>query len=320
MKLGIHSVEIAMPLGRMSVEGMSRDLGVRPSELLEEIGVFEKPVLEPGQEIFEYGLNAARQVLAGAKISKSDIGIVIFASCGVSRRQMWSPAAWIQNQLGAAGRYAFDLQNGCNSGNLALQVAGRLQEASERPFALVVVADALSAMIDYTDPTHKKYFCFADGAAAVLLAKADYKYEIGAFSSITKGEYADHIWWEKNSPKLFVREDEDESKLLVEEYRHEYPQRVRNVLAKEGLTVSQIDHVFMNQADHSLLNRLAAALTIPMATIHASYRHFGHIGGSDIFLALKEREKAGLIKKGQRIFLSTSGFGYSWGASLLTRV
>ncbi len=89
-KIGIHSIEIALPLGRITVEDMARHSGAAPAELLEEIGVFEKPVLEVGQEIFTYGVQAAKQVLDGAKISCSDLGLVIFASCGVSRRQMWS--------------------------------------------------------------------------------------------------------------------------------------------------------------------------------------------------------------------------------------
>ena len=69
-----------------------------------------------------------------------------------------------------------------------------------------------------------------------------------------------------------------------------------------------------------LLPRLAVALGIPLDKIHSSYRNHGHLGGSDIYLGLKTREAEGLIKKGDRMLLSSSAFGFSWGSSLLTKV
>ncbi len=260
-------------------------------------------------------------MIAAAGISPKEIGVVVFGSCGVSQRQMWSPAAWVQNQIGAVGSCAFDVQNGCNSGNLGLQVASSiLSQHTSQEYGLLVVADQLSRIVDYTNIAQQRYFGFADGATAILISKKDYKYEIGAFSSVTKGEYSDSLHLLRGEDKMWVRDDEDEEKLLSEEYRIEYPQRILRVLEKEGLKPSDIAHIFMNQADHKLLPRLAVALGIPLDKIHASYRNYGHIGGSDIYLGLKTREKEGRIKKGDRMLLSSSAFGFSWGSSLLTKV
>jgi len=305
----------------MTVDTIARMQKVSPADLLEQIGVYEKPVLEPGQEIFPYAAQVSKKVIAAAGISPRDIGVVVYASCGVSDRQMWSPAAWVQNQVGAVGSCAFDIQNGCNSGNLGMQVASSiLSQHTGRPYGLLVVADQLSGIIDYANPAQQKYFCFADGATAILLSKENYRYEIGSFSSITKGEYGDSLHLKKGEEKIWVRDDEDEEKMLADEYLLEYPQRIRRVLEKEGLQPPDINHIFMNQADHKLLGRLAVALGIPLDTIHASYRSYGHIGGSDIFLGLKTREAEGRIKKGDRMLLSSSAFGFSWGSSLLTKV
>jgi len=321
VKVGIHSLDVAMPLGRMTVEHMAAAQRMNPADLLEQIGVYQKPVLEDGEEIFPYGARVAKKVIEAAGISPKDIGVVVFGSCGVTNRQMWSPAAWIQNQVGAVGACAFDIQNGCNSGNIGLQIASSiLSQHTTRPFGLLVVADQLSKIIDYTNAAHKKYFSFADGTAAILISKTDYRYEIGSFSSVTKGEYADNMWLERTEGKLWMKADEEEEKLLTEEYRTEYPQRVRRVLEKEGLTTADINHIFMNQADHKLLPRLAVNLDISLDKIHASYRNHGHLGGSDIYLGLKTRETEGKIKQGDRLLLSSSAFGFSWGSSLLTKV
>ncbi len=320
-KVGIHSIEIALPLGKMTIDEMASSLRVPSAALLEEVGVVEKPALEKGQEIFSYASRVAKNVVERAGISPKEIGVLVFASCGVSNRQMWSPAAWTQNQIGASGSHAFDIQNGCNSGNVGMQIAANfLDQQTDRDYALLVVADQLSAIVDYTNPVQKSLFSFADGASAVLLSKKNYTYEIGSFSAVTKGEYSDSMRLVRGSDKLWVKEDEEEDRLLLDDYRTQYPLRIRKVLEKEGLEPSDIDHIFMNQADHKLLSRLAASLGISPDKIHASYRDHGHIGGSDIFLGLKTRENEGRIKKGDRILLSSSALGFSWGASLIRRV
>jgi 3-oxoacyl-[acyl-carrier-protein] synthase-3 len=316
--IGISLIETFIPRGRMTFEEMARQSGISPEGLLDEIGVETKAVLGESETIMNLAIGAARRLVQNAGVNPSEIGFILFCSCGPFEKSFWSPAAKIQKEIGAVHAFSFDVLNGCNSGNLGLHLATNLLKANPaQSVAIVVVADALSQLVDYTDPSQSCIYNFGDAASALLLRRGETRNQILSFAASTNATFADHMRIETGSTKIAMNTDEEEDRALSAEYRLRYIATIHDALRGAGLEVSQVDHLFMNQGDHRLIRRLTEALCLPAEKIFQSYRDFGHLGGTDIFFGLKARLDEGLIRPGHISVLASSAIGFSWGATVI---
>jgi 3-oxoacyl-[acyl-carrier-protein] synthase-3 len=304
--VGISAIHVQLPSGRR-VFGADADLGVRST-----------PVLAPGESVWELAADAAGALLDRAGVRPESVGLLVFASVGVWGRDFWSPAAHLLRRLGAKRAFAFDVLNGCNSGNLALHLAaewlGRHRACDN---ALVVVGDALSGVVDYANPVHRCVFNFSDAATALLVRRGEERNRPLSFVASTNPAFADSTFREHGQPTVWMNDDAEEDRLLIQEYRTRYAAMIHAALAEAGLSIGEVDHLFMNQGDFKLIDHLARQLPLDPGKIFRSHWTHGHLGGSDIFFGLNERLQGGLVQPGQVLILASSAIGFSWGASVI---
>ena len=316
--IGIAHLETVLPSGRMTLEEMARQSGLSSQDLLDEIGVETKAVLGDSETAMGLAIEAAKRLVANAGVAVEEIDFILFCSCGPFEKDFWSPAAKVQKEIGAPRAFSFDVLNGCNSGNLGLHLASNLLQAhADKSLALVIVADALSPLVDYADPQQSCIYNFSDAASALLLRKSETRNRILSFAASTNALFADHMSLEPGSQRIAMNTDEEEDRALSAEYRARYAEMIREALRLAGLGVDQMDHLFMNQGDHRLIRRLTEALDLPAEKIFQSYRTHGHLGGTDVFFGLKSWLDEGLVKPGDHCVLASSAFGFSWGATVI---
>lgn len=303
--IGIRGIEVHLPSKRMDLSRFSKG------------GVSSKPILGSGESIWPLAREAATALLKKSDCAAEKIDLIVFASCGVWDRYLWSPSAHVQNHLGANRAFSFDVLNGCNSGNLAVQLSLQWLKANAKQAALIVVADSLSSIVDYSNPEQACLYSFSDAATAILLQRGETRYQPIAFAASTNAAFANsmNLKWGQNT--LWMNEDEEEDRALSREYRARYLAMIREALKNAELKISDVDHLFMNQGDHKLIQYLSEALPLNPERIFRSHEHFGHLGGSDIFFGMSQRMQANEIKPGEIIVLASSAIGYSWSATVI---
>lgn len=316
--IGISAIEMVLPDKKMSIEEMANLIGEEACELEKKIGIQQKSVLDHDQDIIDLAVHAVKELLLKNNLNPNKIDLIIHASCGLQDKQLWSPAAKIQKEVKAKNAFSFDIQNGCNSGNLALAIAKRMLVSDDtKQMALIVVADALSQIVDYKNVDHKCIFNFSDAASAILIQKKSSSNILLSFVASTEAIFADSLYKSIDDQYVWLNDDPHEDELLKKVYEDRYTQMINLVLKKINKNIDDVSHIIMNQGDHKLIDKLAARLCYPANRIFRSHQDYGHLGGSDVFFGLNQILKEGLIKSGDLVVLASSAIGFSWGASVI---
>ncbi|MFA5222631.1 MAG: hypothetical protein WC391_10160, partial [Methanoregula sp.] len=124
--VGISGIGYYIPKNTVTSSDMAEWTGIDESVFSEKIGVEIKHIAGPDEHPAEMGVKAARLAIKNAGISADEIDIIVFGGLGFYDYNFWSPAAKIQDGIGAHRAYTFDLRNGCNGGNLGITVCKEL--------------------------------------------------------------------------------------------------------------------------------------------------------------------------------------------------
>jgi 3-oxoacyl-[acyl-carrier-protein] synthase III len=316
--IGISEISMYVPSQRLNIDEMSLLSEINKEILLEKVGVRFKPILPAHESVINMAIEASKSLLLTAPINPLDIDYIVYCSTGLHDKYLWSPAAKIQQMIGARNAFSFEVNNGCNAGNLGINLAVNLLKCNlDKSNVLVVVCDALSRVINHENKEHMCLFNFSDAAAAILIRKGELKNNILAFSAGTISEFVDHMSVSGNGSFVDMVDDADEDKRLSAAYKTMYISMIRSSIKKANSTIDKIDHLFVNQGDHKLIKYLSEILLLPKEKIHLSYQNHGHMGGSDVFFALNRMQKTGNIKPNEIIVLASSAVGFSWGATVI---
>ena len=281
------------------------------AELLKYTAVEKKPV-----ETQSIVARAAKlSTILAERVSRENISHVIFGTTHPEDKTCWYASSAIIRELGLSDVHGFDISHGCNSLILALDLANLLITSDRAKGVLIVVADLLSQLIDYGNPVHRCIFNFSDGAGAAFVSTEPRGYRVVDFSFSTVADQADTVFLRRKEEKIWMNDDREEDKALVEIYRQEYVRHILAVTERHNLKPGNIAKLFMNQGDHKLIHYLEDALKLKKDTIVRSHREFGHVGNSDILLNLEQNKKT--LVSGDKIVFAASALGYSFSAALL---
>lgn len=316
--VGIIGLEVYVPSRRLAASQMAAACSTTAEQVVEQTGVTEKAVGAPDDTPTAMGLKAAGSLLGRNRVPSDRIDYVIFAGSGVYEKRFWSPAAKVQAGLGADRALAFEVCNGCSAGNLGLQLAaGLLRGNSRSQHALLVVSDALSGLVDYSDPGHMPLFNFADAATAVLLGKGTGTLRLLAFSAITRPEFVDCLSLPATGGRIERSVDAPIRERLGRAYLESYSDVIRDACGRAGIRPVDLRRLFINQGDHRLIGKLAGGLGLGPEVPYRSYQRLGHLGGSDVFLGLRACLDASELRDGDMVALATSAIGFSWGCTVI---
>ena len=292
--------------------------------ILQRIGIRERHLVDPGTATSDLAAEAARRCLADRGIPATDLEAIIVATV---TPDMFFPstACLVQNKIGAKGAWGFDLSAACSGFLYALQVGAKLVESGAHSKVIVIGADTMSSIIDYTD--RATCVIFGDGAGAVLLEPAeeeevgliDFLHEIdgsGAVALNMPGGGSLHPTTPETIAKGLHYVHQDGQAV----YKYAVRKMVETSAAlfeKNGVTVADLGCFIPHQANKRIILSTAERLGLPEDRVVINIDRFGNTTAGTIPLAMQSAREEGRLRKNDLVLLTAVGAGFTVGATLL---
>jgi 3-oxoacyl-[acyl-carrier-protein] synthase-3 len=261
------------------------------------------------------GALAAEKAIQRAGIDKDDIDLVICATLSPDYLCMPSTACLISDKIGIRNAMAFDVSAACSGFVYMLSIAKAFIESGAKKNILLVGAEKISSIVDYTD--RGTCILFGDGAGAVLLER-DEREGILSFDIGADGSYGDLLYVESVGsdvdPPYYVKMKGNEVFKVAVRTMVESAQRV---MEKSGLTPSDIDLLVPHQANVRILKAVAERLGMEMDKLYINLPKYGNTSAASIPLALDEAVRSGRAKQGDVILMVAFGGGFTWGSCIV---
>ncbi|MER7674462.1 3-oxoacyl-[acyl-carrier-protein] synthase III C-terminal domain-containing protein [Kitasatospora sp. NPDC096128] len=313
--MGITDFALTTGSGKVTAEQLARESGCDPEKVNEILPAGRLSALGPGESSWSLGRDAAAKVLDRNGVSPDDIGLVIYAGSSEWGTPFWSPAAKIAQELGILRAHCYEVSNFCNAAPTAIRIADEQVKSGACRYALVVVADRLSELVDRPGGL-VELFNFADGAAAVLVSAENPRYEVLASANRTDPAYVDLYYGEvrENQVKVFRREGGEG---LGEAFIANFTALTGQVLTAVGRGLEDVAYLLVTHGNRNTQEKLLDTLGLPYERSVFNYEAEGHLGGADPLLALEDLERAGRLASGDLVLLATAGSGFTWGVTAL---
>ncbi|WP_030491114.1 3-oxoacyl-ACP synthase III family protein [Micromonospora chokoriensis] len=313
----IVDFEVRLPSGHADVRDMQQASGLALAEILEITHAEQFPVLDEYETAWELAAEAAGTVLKRSGVPPADVDLVLYAGSGEWDRPFWSPAARVAAELGIERAHCFEVSNFCNAAMTAVQLAADKVSLGRARHALVLIGDRLSQLVDYQDPESKALFNFGDAPAAVLVGR-DGPLELLHSQMRTEPEWADYYSGDIEDDRVVMRR-RGHRRGLGDAYLRNFVELTNDTLFTLDLAPADVRYFLINQGDRNMHERVLEALGIAAQRSVFNYHRYGHMGGSDPFIALGQLMDEGRLSPGDVVLVASSGMGFSWGVTALRR-
>lgn len=288
-------------------------------------GVKERHIAK-GKRTWELGYEAAKKAVENAGIAPDEIDMLIVSSCTMD---YYSPimATMIAEKLGASKTAGMDINTCCTGFINASDIADSYIKSGKAKTVLVVSAETLSRITDYTN--RNTCVLFGDAAGAVVYGATEEE-DVGFMSSFlgTDGSGAEYLYMEalpvEENPLEGDRTYDHTARFLkmqgapvVRFTASAVPEAIDKALVKAGISADDIDYVVPHQANLRILDVIAKKYNLPKEKIYVNLDRFGNTSSASIPLCLDEMNQKGLLKKGQTIVCAGFGGGLTYGAFVI---
>lgn len=278
-------------------------------------GIERRHVAADGETTVDLAEHAVRRALEAAGVAPEDVDFIAF---GTTTPDLVFPncGTILQQRLGCRGVPAFSLETACAGFMYALSIADKYVRCGEARRALVVGAETLSRITDWSD--RATAVLFADGAGAVLLEPSDTP---GVYSTHlhSDGHYKDMLYCGSGvstgfAPKLAISMTGSEVfKVAVTKLG----QAVDETLAANGFDRTALDWLVPHQANIRIIEATARKLDLPLERVVITVQEHGNTSAASVPMALDVAVRDGRIKRGQLLLLEAFGGGFTWGSALI---
>jgi|YNPBryantNP2012_1023418.scaffolds.fasta_scaffold01555_4 3-oxoacyl-[acyl-carrier-protein] synthase-3 len=286
-------------------------------------GIVERRIVSEGETTASMAARAAREALQVAGMKPAELELIIVATV-TPDHAFPATACLVQNALGAIHAAAFDLSAGCSGFIYALSVAADLIAGGAYKNALVIGAETLSCITDWSD--RATCVLFGDGAGAIILQANDA--DGGVIASVlgADGSGGGLLHLPAGGSRLPPSHETVDQRLHYlqmkgrEVFRFAVqimPEATRQVLKKAGLTLADMNVLIPHQANQRIIESAARALGVPSELVYSNVARYGNTSAASIPIALCEAVEEGRIKRGDLIVCVGFGAGLTWGATAI---
>ena len=286
----------------------------------ERTGIRQRHVALEGQTTSDLAVEAAKRAMAAAGVTASDIDLLIV---GTTTPDIIFPstACLVQHRIGANGCAAFDINAACSGFIFALSTADNFVRSGASKCALVIGAETLTRMLDWSD--RGTCVLFGDGAGAVVLKPSSepgilstHLHADGAHKELLfnpVGVSAGFKLDEKNAGVRVMMTGNEVFKVAVKTL----DAVVEETLAANNLDKSAIDWLVPHQANLRIITATAKRLDMPMERVVVTVDQHGNTSSASVPMALDHAVRSGKIQPGQLVLMEAFGGGFTWGSALV---
>lgn len=287
-------------------------------------GIRERRIVEEGVATSDLALPAAREALLTAGVTPEDLDLIIVATCTGDMQTFPATASLLQEQLGAKRAAAFDVAAVCSGFVYALQAGAQFVATGEYENVLVVGAETMSRVLDWSD--RSTCILFGDGAGAALLRACPDGQGLLASVLGSDGSGACLL----NIPAGGSRQPltpaliEQKQQFLMMKGREVFRFAVEimgeaavQALGKAGLTPRDVDLFIPHQANIRIIDAAAKRLDLPNEKVFVNVDRYGNTSAASVPMALYEAWRGGRIRPGDIVVTVGFGAGLSWGANVI---
>jgi 3-oxoacyl-[acyl-carrier-protein] synthase-3 len=292
--------------------------------IVERTGIRERRLAAPEEATSDMGLQAALRALEMAKVAPEEVELLVVGTV-TPDYPFPSTATVIQGKLRNKRAFAFDVSAACAGSMYALAIADRFVGSGAVRNALVVGADTLSRITDWTD--RNTCILFGDGAGAMVLRPTDEpRRGLGTTRLHADGSLVPILFQPGGGSRDPIsRELVDERRWYLKMNGREVfkvavralEENCREVLEAEKLAPGDVNHVIAHQANKRILDATLQRLEIPASRCWMNLEKYGNTSAASVPMTLDEANRAGWFKPGDVILMMAIGGGMAWGASVL---
>ncbi len=287
-------------------------------------GVRERHIVDKGTATSDLAVAAAQKALAERGLTPNDVEAIVVGT--VTPDMLFpSTACVVQHKLGAKGAWGFDLSAACSAFVYALQTGAQFIATGAHKKVLVIGADVMSSIIDYTD--RATCVIFGDGAGAVLLEPAeddsvgliDFMHEIdgsGGCALYMPGGGSLHPSTHETVEKKMHYVHQDGQAVFKYAVR-KMADLCEKILRRNGIKGSDIDAFIPHQANRRIITATADRLNLKPESVIINIDRYGNTTAATIPLAMETAREEGKLEKGSLVLLASVGAGFTTGVTLL---
>jgi len=293
--------------------------------IVKRTGIKERHIAADDERTSDMGAKAALQAIERSGIAKEDIDLVVCATISPDYFCMPSTATVIAKKIGLEGATAFDISAACTGFVYILSIAKAFIESGMKKNVLIVGAEKLSAITDYTD--RGTCILFGDGAGAAVVSATENKEEaIIDIHTGADGTFADLLMTPNGgSGSAHDSLDQEASSCYMQMKGNETFKVAVRTLTKDVVEILQtnnikseaINHFVPHQANYRIIKAVGDALELKEEQVVLTVAKFGNTSGASIPMAINEIYNEGKLKAGELMLLDAFGGGLTWGSALV---
>ena len=295
-----------LPKKVLTNKDLEKTLDTTDEWITSRTGIKERRIVGPDELTCDLAFEAAKNAINNAKINIDEIDLIIVATT-TPDKIFPSVACNVQTKLGIKNCPAFDIQAVCSGFIYALSIADNFIKTNSAKNILVIGADSMSRITDYSDRSNA--ILWGDGGGAVVLS-----------ASNEKGILSTHIHADGQHEKLLHVPNEKiemEGNQVFKIAVNTLDRIVDEALISNKLKKEDIDWVIPHQANIRILEATAKKLEMSMDKVIVTIDRHGNTSAASIPLALDEGLKNNKIKPGHLLLMEAFGGGFTWGTALI---
>jgi 3-oxoacyl-[acyl-carrier-protein] synthase-3 len=290
----------------------------------ERTGIKERRIAAEGEATSDMAVIAARHALEMSGTRAEDLDAIIIATISPDM-PLPSCAVLVQAKLGATRAFAFDLSAACAGSLYALSIADQFIRSGRARRILVVGAELLSRLVDWTD--RNTCVLFGDAAGAMVIGPTD---------DPARGLLSTHLHSDGTAAGILSIPGggslHPQSAEVLSANMHKIamngreiykfavrvlPQAILEALEANGLAVGDIDHLVVHQANARIVESVLERLAIPIEKCWFNLDRYGNTSSASLPISLDEANRAGRLREGDVIAMMAIGAGMTWGSALM---
>lgn len=291
--------------------------------IIQRTGIKERRIVENGVTTSDIATQAALRAMEDAGVSPKDLDMIITST--ITPDHIFpSTSCYIQEKIGATRACAFDILAACAGFIYAMSIGQSFINSGAMKTVLVVGAECLSKITDYTD--RSTCVLFGDGAGAVIIQRNPVKHEILSSSLAADGSEADVLIMPGGGARNPASLESVQQRLHYIQFKGKevFKLAINNITnlilettRENGLTLDDIDLIIPHQSNLRIIEATMEKLGLPMEKAFVNIDKYGNTSSASVPIAMDEARKQGRLRKGNIVMLVAFGGGLTWGSSVI---